>query len=182
VKLAKFNQVVHRWGALISAVPLLVVILSGLLLLLKKEVAWIQPPTADGSGNGLALDFGQILEIARTVPEARIQSWDDIDRLDVRPSKGTVKISAVNRWEIQVDANTGEVLLVAFRRSDLIESIHDGTFFHERAKLGLFLPSAIVLLGLWLTGIYLFLLPYLTRRTRRKPRVPLAADPRTPTH
>ncbi len=37
----RFNRKVHYWGAIICAVPVLVVILSGILLLLKKESAWI---------------------------------------------------------------------------------------------------------------------------------------------
>lgn len=79
-----------------------------------------------------------------------------------------LKVRARNRWEIQLDSKSGKILQVAFRRSDLIESLHDGSFFHERLKLWLFFPSALLLLGLWVTGIYLFLLPHLVRRNRRK--------------
>jgi hypothetical protein len=68
---------------------------------------------------------------------------------------------------VQVDLQTGEVLQVAYRRSDLIESLHDGSWFHDRAKLWVFLPVAVVVLGLWGTGIYLFFLPYAVRRSRR---------------
>jgi hypothetical protein len=65
---------------------------------------------------------------------------------------------------VQVDTNTGSVLQVAYRRSDLIESIHDGSFFHDQAKLWVFLPTAIIVLGLWVTGMYLFILPLAVRR------------------
>ena len=150
------------------AVPVLVVILSGLLLLLKKEVDWIQPPSQRGSSKELVLGFDQVLDIAKTVPEAGINGWEDIDRLDVRPSKGMLKVRAKNRWEIQIDAQSGEILQVAYRRSDFIESLHDGSFFHDKVRLWVFLPSAVVLLGLWLTGLYLFIMYlYLGRRGRR---------------
>ena len=168
MKLAKFNRVSHRWGAIAVALPVLLVILTGLFLLLKKDVAWIQPPTQRGSSTELALSFDRILEIAKTVPEAGIQTWEDIDRLDVRPSKGMLKVRGTNRWEIQIDAKSGEVLQVAYRRSDFIESLHDGSFFHDRVKLWVMLPSAVVLLGLWITGIYLFLQPHLIRRKRKR--------------
>ena len=79
-----------------------------------------------------------------------------------------LKIRAKNRWEIQLDTNTGAILQVAYRRSDLIESLHDGTFFHDKVKLWVLLPNAVVLLGMWLTGIYLFVLPYSARRKRRR--------------
>ncbi len=168
MKFAKSNRVAHRWGGLIVAAPLLVVILSGILLMLKKDLAWIQPPTQRGTTKELTLGFDRILEIAKSVPETKIDGWDDIDRLDVRPSTGMLKGRGKNGWEIQIDAATGDILQVARRRSDLIESLHDGSFFHDKARLWLFLPSAVVLLGLWLTGIYLFLLPSLARRKRRK--------------
>ena len=80
----------------------------------------------------------------------------------MRPSKGVIKVRAKNRWEVQLDHQSGEILQVAYRRSGLIESIHEGTFFHDKVRLGIFLPSAIILLILWVTGIYLFLMPYLT--------------------
>jgi hypothetical protein len=79
-----------------------------------------------------------------------------------------VKVRAKNRWEIQIDSTGGEVLQVAVRRSDLIESIHDGSFFHESFKLWVFLPSALLLVGVWGTGLYIFLFPYLSRHNRKK--------------
>lgn len=168
MKLAKLNRLIHRWGSIAIALPVLLVIVTGLILLLKKDVAWIQPPTQKGKVAELGLSFDQILEATKGVPEAKVESWDDIDRLDVRPSKGLVKVRAKNRWEVQVDATTGEVLHVAYRRSDLIESLHDGSFFHDKVKLWVMLPAAVVLLVLWVTGIYLFAQPHLARRRRKK--------------
>jgi uncharacterized iron-regulated membrane protein len=167
MKLSKLNRDIHRWGSILTALPVLVVIVTGVILQLKKDVAWVQPPSAKGSGAELNLGFAQILDAAKSAPEASIESWDDIDRLDVRPSKGIVKVRAKNRWEVQVDLGTGDVLQTAYRRSDLIESIHDGSFFHELAKLWIFLPSAVVLLVLWVTGVYLFFLPYAVKWKRR---------------
>ena len=164
----RINRKLHRVGALISALPVLVILLSGLLLQLKKESDWIQPPTARGTGGEPAIGFAAILDAARGVEEAGIASWDDVDRLDVRPSKGIVKVRAKSRWEVQVDTATGEVVQVAYRRSDLIESIHDGTWFHDGAKLWVFLPAGIVLLGLWVSGVYLWWLPHMARRRAKQ--------------
>ncbi len=158
----------HRWISILIAVPLMVILCTGILLLLKKQVPWVQPPTQTGSGESPTLSFQQILQSASAVTEAEIRDWKDIDRLDVRPSKGIVKVRSKNRWEIQLDSATGAVLQVAPRRSDLIESIHDGSWFHEHAKLFVFLPTALLFLLLWLTGIYLFWLPYRVRSERRK--------------
>ena len=166
--LTRLNRKIHHWGSIIIAVPLAIVLVTGALLLLKKDVDWIQPPTVKGEQKGVSIDFDRILDVARTVPEAGIETWSDVDRLDVRPGKGMVKVRAENRWEIQLDANTGAVLQVAYRRSDLIESIHDGSFFSEYARLGVFLPSALVVIGLWITGMVLFFHPYLVRARKRQ--------------
>ncbi|MGK0219091.1 MAG: putative iron-regulated membrane protein [Planctomycetota bacterium] len=164
---AKFNRKLHRWGAILAAAPVLVILLTGLVLQLKKEVSWIQPPTARSEAPGLMLGFDEILEAVSQVSEAGISSWDDVDRLDVRPGRGVVKVRGNNRWEVQLDATTGEVLASSYRRSDLIESLHDGSWFHDKAKLWLFLPASVILLGLWFTGIYLWFLPHLVRRRRK---------------
>ena len=177
MKFPKLNRFLHRWGSAAIALPILLVIGTGILLMLKKDVAWIQPPTERGSTKELGLSFDEILASAQSVPEAGIEGWDDIDRLDVRPGKGMVKVRANNRWEVQLDAVTGEVLLTAYRRSDLIESLHDGSFFHDKVKLFIFLPSGILLFVLWVTGIYLFGRPYLVRRKRRRAGGAAAGSP-----
>ena len=167
---AKTNRKLHRLGAIVTAVPVLVIFLSGFVLQLKKEWSWVQPPTQRGSVQSPQVPFDDILVAAMAVPEAQIKDWGDVDRLDVRPGKGVVKVRAKNRWEVQIDLGTASVLSSSYRRSDLIESIHDGSWFHDSVKLWLFLPTATLLVALWFTGIYLWFLPYLVRR-RRKQRI-----------
>ncbi|MCH2100927.1 MAG: PepSY domain-containing protein [Planctomycetes bacterium] len=168
MKASILNRKLHRWGSILTALPLLVVIVTGIILQLKKDWSWVQPPTARSADPALELNFDEILLVASGVPETEIKTWDDIDRLDVRPGKGVVKVRANNRWEVQIDTKSGEVLHLAYRRSDLIESLHDGSWFSDGAKLWIFLPTAVILLGLWITGIYLWLLPHLVRRGRKK--------------
>ena len=161
---------VHRWGGALIALPFLLVLITGLFLQVKKEVNWIQPPSQTGVSNIPSVGFDEILIASKTVPEAQITTWEDIDRLDVRPDKGIVKVRAVNRWEIQIDTETAEILQVAYRRSELLESLHDGSWFHDSAKLWIFLPSGIVVTILWITGIYLFFVPYFAKRQNKKRR------------
>ncbi|MDP6046512.1 MAG: PepSY domain-containing protein [Phycisphaerae bacterium] len=168
MKLSKVNRKLHRWGSILALAPMMIIIITGIILLLKKEAAWIQPPTKRGVGSELSIGFERILESAKTVEQAGIKSWDDVDRLDVRPGKGVVKVRGKNGWEVQVDTKTGEVLQTAIRRSDLIESIHDGSYFHESLKLWVFLPSGVVLAALVITGVHLFSLPHMARRKRRQ--------------
>ncbi len=167
-----WSRKLHRWGGLLAALPLLLVIVSGLLLQVKKQVPWVQPPTRKGEQFHVepALTWPLLLEAARAVPEADISDWADIDRLDVRPGKGIVKIQAQNRWEIQLDLATGQVLSSTLRRSDWIESLHDGSYFSDFAKLWVFLPNGLVLLGLWGTGMWLWYMPLGAKRRKTRPK------------
>ena len=164
--LNKWTRKLHRWGAVLIAVPLLIVIVTGLLLQLKKQLPWVQPPMQTGSVVEPVVQWEAMLLACAADSQAGIKSWADIDRLDVRPDRGIVKVQAKNRWELQLDLGTGKVLSSTYRRSDLIESLHDGSFFSEPAKLWIFLPNGLILLGLWFTGIYLWYLPFLAKRRK----------------
>ena len=154
-----FFRKAHRWGAVVVAVPLLLVVTTGVLLQLRKEIAWVQPPTKKGKGKQPTVSMDAVLAAAKSVPEAGVSSWADIDRVDVRPKDGIVKVQCKSRWEVQVDFQTGEVLQAAERRHEFLVSLHEGSWFAEGARLYVFLPVAVVLLGMWTTGLYLFVLP-----------------------
>jgi len=166
-----FRQV-HYWLSLAVLVPAIIIFGAGSLLMLKKEVDWVQPSTQTGVVEAQLPEasFQQMLEAARRHPEAGIAQWSDIDRIDLRVDRGIAKLRANSGWEVQVDTKTAEVLSVAYRRSDVIESIHDGSFFSDAVKLYVFLPTGIVLIIMWMTGVYLFFLPRIAklRKNRRK--------------
>jgi len=161
----------HRWLAAIFAIPMLLVILSGLLLQVKKQVAWIQPPTRRGETSDVVPDqtWDEILNAVRRVPESGVEDWSDIDRLDVRPLRGVVKVRCRSRWEVQIDLHSGEILSSTMRRSDMIESLHDGSFFSDSAKTWVFLPNGIALLVLWLSGVWLWYLPNRAKWRKKNP-------------
>ena len=163
----KTNRQIHKWGSIVIALPLLIVCVTGILLLVKKQFSFIQPPTAKSATVAPTLAFADILSIAKSVEQANITSWQDIDRLDVRPTKGIIKIRSENDTEIQIDSATGEVLHTAVRRSDFIESIHDGTFFQKNANLWLMLPVAIAFLLILITGVIMFINPLISKNKRR---------------
>ncbi|MCY7296643.1 PepSY domain-containing protein [Alteromonas sp. a30] len=165
--LRQFSRRIHLWLALVSLIPAVIVISSGILLQVKKQSDWIQPPTQKGQATSPSIDFEHILSIARSIPELGVADWQQIDRLDVRPSKGIIKIRARNSWEAQIDAESGKVLLLAYRRSNTIESIHDGSWFADSAKLWIFLPAAIALLIMWCSGAILL---YTTLKSKYKKR------------
>lgn len=168
VKWNVLNRKVHYWGSAIVAIPVLIIIVTGIILLFKKDVAWIQPPSEKGTIGAPSLTFEKILSVAKDVNIADVQNWNDIKRLDIRPKKGIIKIRTKSRWEIQIDHQSGAVLATKYRRSDVIESIHDGSFFHDKAKLWIFLPSAIILLILWITGMWLFFVTVIAKNKKKK--------------
>ena len=173
------NRKIHYWASFIIAIPLLVMIGTGLLLQLKKQWAWVQPPEKRGTGKAPVIGFHDILESLKRVPDIGVASWSDVNRLDVRPDKGVAKVWLHNGHEVQVDLGNGNVLQTMYRRSDLIESIHDGSFFAgDWTKLGLFLPTGITLLLLWLGGVWMWWVPFIAKR-RRKDKRHAAHDLRT---
>ena len=63
MKLSKLSRVSHRWGSIIALVPMTIIIVSGIALQLKKESAYIQPPTQRGTDTEPTISFGRILEV-----------------------------------------------------------------------------------------------------------------------
>lgn len=165
-----WSRKLHRWGAIATLIPLLVVVGTGLLLQVRKQVAWVQPAEERGTGSVPMISFDEVLEAARSAPDARIQSWSDIDRLDIRPGKGLIKVRAKSDWEVQIDAGTGNVLSTKYRRSHIIEAIHEGAYFGEVVRFAVFVPAGVILLGLMITGAYLWVLPLVARRNGRRRR------------
>lgn len=162
------NRRIHYWASFAAAIPILVILVSGILLQLKKQWDWVQPPERRGTSTVPSVQFDRILEILKTDSRLGVTDWDDIDRLDVRPGRGVVKVTTTSRWEAQIDLGSGALLQSAYRRSDLIESIHDGSIFAgDWTKLGVFLPAGIVLLLLWISGIWMIWVPLAAKRRRR---------------
>lgn len=164
------NRKVHYWASAIVAIPLFIIICTGIVLQLKKHWSWVQPPEQRGSVTQPVIELSHILETLKNEPSLGVTSWDDVNRLDVRPDKGVVKAWLKSDWEAQIDLGTGEILQIWMRRSDWIESIHDGSIFGDVVKLGLFFPTAITLLLLWLGGMWMWLFPLIHKRKVRRRR------------
>ena len=166
---------IHHWLSVLIILQTGLIFGAGLLLMVKKPVDWVQPSTMRGVDpvSVPTLTIEEIFRAAQSVPELNLKSWDDVARFDVQPGKGVVKVIANNNWETQIDTTTGDVLQTAFRRSDIIERIHDGSFFGDSIRYFVFLPTGIVLLLLWASGAYLFVhtnINRLLKRSRRRKR------------
>ena len=165
------NRKIHYWASFAAAVPLLIIIATGILLQTKKHWTWVQPAEQRGSGATPAVSLDDVLASVRSVPELGVNGWADVNRMDLRPGRGVVKVWLNNGWEVQVNLADARVLQVAYRRSELIESIHDGSFFGgDWVKLGIFLPAGLALLLLWLGGMWMWWVPFNGKRKRARAR------------
>jgi hypothetical protein len=171
------NRRVHYWIAFGAGLPALVIIASGLLLQLKKHWSWVQPAEFRGTGTTPQISLQHIFEAVASEPGMNVRAWNDVNRVDLRPGRGVAKVWLHSGWEVQVDLGTGRVLHTAYRRSDLIESMHDGSFFAgDWTKLGVFLPAGVALLALWVTGLRMWWVPFAAKR-RRAAGLPAAPPP-----
>ena len=91
----RWTRKLHRWGALLTFIPLFLVITTGLLLQVKKQVTWVQPATQRGKADDPQLEFAEILEIAKSDPSAAIQSTR---RSDSTSHHAHAARNEVNRW------------------------------------------------------------------------------------
>jgi uncharacterized iron-regulated membrane protein len=170
MKTQVFIRKTHHWAAIVVALPLIIMIGAGILLMLKKEIEWIQPSTVKGIARQSVpmVSMQNLFIAAKTIERAGFTRWAELERADLKPGKGVIKFVSATQWEVQVDTATAKVLKVAQRRSDVIESIHDGSYFADWMKLWLFLPVGIILFILWLTGLYLFILTEFKKAQNRQ--------------
>jgi uncharacterized iron-regulated membrane protein len=176
----KFFWTTHKWTGIALSAVFLCTAATGFTLLIKKKVDWIQPPTMNGE-SGAVEDFITVQRLFEVVLEqghADFTSAEDVDRVDFRPGKRVFKVQSVrNHSEIQVCAVTGSLLRVDTRRSDLLEDIHDGSFFGEWFHAWV-MPLVCLGLGfLALSGLWLWIEPKVRKRRRKRLRAMGAADP-----
>jgi uncharacterized iron-regulated membrane protein len=161
----RVNRRIHAQLGFWIAAPLLLVTVTGILLLVKKQWGFVQPPEQRGTVVDSPVGLDQILASLRAGVGLGVTGWDSVDRLDVRPGKGLVKAQLVDGREVQLDLATGRVLQVAVRRTGLIEALHDGSYFGgDVAKLGVFLPIACAVVLLIGSGLWMWWYPIQVRR------------------
>lgn len=162
------NRKIHYWLSLWLALPMALIAVTGLLLQLKKSLTWVQPPEQRRELRLPLAEWPQLLRAAQADTSLGVTSWNDVERVELRPSKGLIKLVATNGHEAQFDAGSGELLQVAVRRSDTIEALHDGSWFGDWVKFGWFATSALGLFLATLSGIWLFVEPYVMKARRRR--------------
>ncbi|RNI28658.1 PepSY-associated TM helix domain-containing protein [Rufibacter latericius] len=124
---------VHRLTGALLFVFFFVVSITGLLLGWKKHTGGlILAKTYTGTSTNLK-DWLPVDSLTANAFRAVHDSLGadaslTLDRIDMRPDKGTVKFLFVEKYlGVQLDATTGKLLHLETRRADFIENLHDGS-------------------------------------------------------
>jgi uncharacterized iron-regulated membrane protein len=170
---------VHKWIGIVLALFLALIALTGFLLAIKGRVAWMRPPEATAQTVESAeevISIAQAVDAVLALERPEIRSVRDIDRIDYRPRRNIFKVlSREGYLEVQVDGRTAEVLSTSFRGDQLVEDIHDLSFFAEFAHALLLPFVALGLLALSVSGIVIFGTPVFRRwqfNRRKRGRAP----------
>ncbi|MBK8621085.1 MAG: hypothetical protein IPN79_04835 [Saprospiraceae bacterium] len=123
----------------------------------------------------LPLDSIQVLAV-RAAQKSIGTDPVKIDRMDIRPSLGVVKVTFEGSFlEVQVDGSNGDILFVGQRYSDFIEKIHDGSILDvwfspggQIFKLTYTTLLSFSLMTLCLTGLGMWYYPKVIRRLKNK--------------
>lgn len=168
----------HLWFGVVTTLALLVISVTGILLNHKRGLGLMPDVPHEATGAfSQSVTLEQLAEAAlRAAPPAATNGWrpEDgvdvslIDRMDVRPRNGYVKVRLRDRasTEMTVDLNSAQVVHSGRRGDVFLEKLHSGEAFGARMVL----LSDIAALGLILTlitGYWLWLVPKLSRTNAR---------------
>ena len=162
-RLRKFSRgtfYLHLWLGLLATGVVLLVSVTGVLLNHKRPLG-LMPDVAHAPSG----PFESALPLAELARRAEAAVGPDvaaagIDRMDVRPGDGLVKVRFDDRTvrEVDLDLNTGRVLHVGERNDVFLEKLHSGEIFGD----GWILLSdfaAVILIVLLVSGYWIWLYP-----------------------
>jgi hypothetical protein len=157
----------HLWLGVLFTAALLVISATGIMLNHKRGLGLMpdveHEPTAPFAG---ALPLDSLASTALVAVGRAPGTLREIDRMDVRPRNGFVKVRMrdASSTEVTVDVATGRVLHIGPRGDAFLEKLHSGEAFGDRWVL-LSDAAAIALVLTIITGYWLWLFPKV-RQTR----------------
>ena len=150
----------HLWLGIASTAILLVICVTGILLNHKQSLGLMPDVSNQATGDfNRALPLATLAQIAAAAVPAQVAATG-VDRMDVRPGDGLVKVRFDDRRVIEVtlDLNSGTVLHVGERNDVFLEKLHSGEIFGDGWVL-LSDVAAILLVILLISGYWLWLYP-----------------------
>ncbi len=151
---------IHLWLGVLTTVVVLVLGVTGIALNHKRGLGLM--PEVDHEPSGAfeaALPLATLAEAAKRAVDPAVAEAG-VDRMDVRPDDGLVKVRFDDdaTTEVTVDLVTAEILEVGRRGDVFFEKLHSGEIFGDRWVL-LSDIAAIALIILILSGYWLWLYP-----------------------
>ncbi|PSL07812.1 PepSY-associated TM helix domain-containing protein [Cecembia rubra] len=174
--LTRIHRRIHKWVSIPFVFFLILIGVTAILLAWKKELHLIpktQKTKMESPSTWIPVE--KILEIGSQYMRDSLHKESIIDRLDIRPEKGIVKIIFKYHFtEVQIDGYSGEILSVAQRNSDLIEKIHDGSILDfwgrsdsESSKQIYSTLTSLALIVLGISGFYLWYNPKRMKKIKK---------------
>jgi uncharacterized iron-regulated membrane protein len=168
----------HLWLGVLVTVGLIAISITGILLNHKRGLGLMpeveHEPTAPFT-EAISLERMAAAALAAAPPESR-GDWKEgdpvniglIDRMDVRPRNGFVKVRLRDKasMEMTVDIASGKVLHVGKRGDVFLEKLHSGEAFGGIRFVILSDIAAIGLVLTLITGYWLWLAPKVSRAAR----------------
>lgn len=158
--LARLMFHAHLWLGVLTAAIVLVVAATGIALNHKRGLGLMQEVEHEASGAfEAALPLAALAEAA-TGAAGEAAARAGVDRMDVRPDDGLVKVRFGDdaTTEVTIDLHSGAVLAVGWRGDVFFEKLHSGEIFGDRWVL-LSDIAAVVLVLLLVSGYWLWLYP-----------------------
>jgi hypothetical protein len=163
------------WLGVVSTIALIAISITGILLNHKRGLGLMpdvaHEPTA-AFAEAIHLERMAYAALEAAPPESR-PTWKAgdavdlslIDRMDVRPRNGFVKVRLRDNaaTEMTVDLASGKVLHVGGRGDVFLEKLHSGEIFGGTAWVILSDIAAVALVLTLITGYWLWLVPKLSR-------------------
>lgn len=166
---------VHLWLGVVATIALIAISITGILLNHKRGLGLMPDVAHEPTG-----EFTQAISIERmayaalvAAPQAAKGEWKEgdavdlslIDRMDVRPRNGFVKVRLRDKasTEMTVDLNSGQVLHTGPRGDVFLEKLHSGEVFGGLTFVLLSDIAAVALVLTLITGYWLWLVPKLPR-------------------
>jgi len=170
---------VHLWLGVLSTIALIAISITGILLNHKRGLGLMPDVPHEPTGtfaSAIPLERMAYAALEAAPPESRA-GWlpgDSvniglIDRMDVRPRDGFVKVRLRDKasMEMTVDINTGQVVHIGRRGDVFLEKLHTGEIFGGIRFVILSDIAAVALVLTLITGYWLWLVPKLSRGVGR---------------
>jgi hypothetical protein len=182
-QLSRVAFYVHLWLGVVSTIALIAIAITGILLNHKRGLGLMPDVSHAPTGEfHAALPIERIAYAALVAaPPAVRGDWKEgdavdislIDRMDVRPRNGFVKVRLRDKasTEVTVDINSGAVIHTGRRGDVFLEKLHSGEIFGGLPFVILSDIAAVALVATLITGYWLWLVPKLSRDTRARSEV-----------